>query len=206
MDKLKPVELSLAVGIAAALLFGSGTASAQAELAESMIRLHVIANSDEPADQADKLAVRDAVLELVSACGDEAPDVAQMEKLLREKLPELEQAGERVLRERGCLLPVKASVTDCYFPTKDYQSFALPAGRYTALRIEIGRGEGANWWCVAFPPLCVGSCAESMEDAVQAGVFTTEQAQFLCGESGNYILKFRSMELLGLLKEALSRK
>jgi len=206
MDKLRPVEIALIFGIVSALVLGSGTAAAQEQLADSLIRLHIIAHSDSSADQADKLAVRDAVLELVRDCTEQAVNVSETEMLLRDKLPELERAGEEVLKRRGNDHPVTASIVDCYFPTKDYQGFALPAGCYTALRIEIGEGKGANWWCVAFPPLCLGSCSESMEEAVQAGIFTTEQVKFLTGEGGNYILKFRCMELLGQLKGAFWRE
>ena len=203
MNKLKSVEIALIFGVVVALLAGRGIAAQQEELADTMIRLHVIANSDSDRDQADKLAVRDAILVLVKEYGEQADTVSEMADILESHLPELEAAGEVVLRNRDSTHSVRASVTDCYFPTKAYTGFALPAGSYRALRLEIGAGEGANWWCVAFPPLCVGSCAESVEQAVEAGFFTQEQGEFLAGNETGYILKFRCMELLGQIKERL---
>jgi len=200
MKKLRTVEISLLFGVLFALIWGSGTAHAQNELSDSLIRLHVIANSDSSKDQEHKLAVRDAILTLVSDWGAGAENVEEMKTILSSNLLLLEEAGEEILRERGCHDPVNATVTDCHFPTKDYNGFCLPAGSYTALRIEIGNAEGANWWCVAFPPLCIGSSAENMEEAVRTGFFTREQVEFISGSGNGYILKFRSMELLGRIK------
>ena len=203
MHKLKTVELSLLFGVLAALIWGAGTVRAQGELADSMIRLHVVANSDSQEDQSNKLAVRDAILDQVNRYGVQAQTAQEMEALLRANLASLERAGEAVLRARGCGDEVRAEIVICYFPTKTYSGFALPAGMYTALRLEIGAGEGANWWCVAFPPLCVGASAESVEEAAQAGFFTKEQAEFLAGNSEGYVLKFKTMELLGELKQRI---
>lgn len=200
MQKLKLMEISLLFGVLFALIWGCGTAYAQEELASSLIRLHVIANSDSEEDQKNKLAVRDAILTLAESWGKEAETVQEMEQIIRSNLGELEAAGEDALRAVNCFDKVTASVTDCYFPTKEYEGFALPAGRYTALRLEIGAAKGQNWWCVAFPPLCVGAGAESLDHAVNAGYFSSEDVKFLTGEGGTYILKFRSMELLGQIK------
>lgn len=203
--KLYKWELALAAGVLGALIWGAGTASAQGELADAMIRLHVIANSDSDRDQEQKLAVRDAVLEQVRAWSEQAGTTGEMEELLSAHLEGLERTGERTLRELGCSQTVTASLTNCWFPTKEYGDFALPAGEYTALRIVIGAGEGKNWWCVAFPPLCVGASAQSVEEAAQAGFFTQEQAELLTGQGDGYVLKFKSMELLGQLKELVFR-
>lgn len=201
--KLHKLELALIFGVLFALVWGAGTAAAQAELADTLIRLHVVAHSDAPEDQEHKLAVRDAILAQVRAYGEEVETADEMEELLLSHLEDLEKTGEFTLRARGCFSSVTASITDCYFPTKEYQDFALPAGTYTALRLEIGAGEGSNWWCVAFPPLCVGASAQSVEEAAQAGVFTKDQADFLVGEGNGYVLKFKSMELLGELKRLI---
>ena len=96
-----------------------------------------------------------------------------------------------------------AQLTECWFPTKEYEEFALPAGTYTALRIVIGEGEGQNWWCVAFPPLCLGAASQSVEEATQAGYFDADQTALITGESEGYVLKFKGMELLGELKRVL---
>ena len=93
-----------------------------------------------------------------------------------------------------------ASLEKCWFPTKEYDGFALPAGEYTALRVVIGAGEGQNWWCVAFPPLCLGAASDTVEDATAAGYFSQDQAALITEEDQGYVLKFKSMELLGQLQ------
>lgn len=199
-QKLYKWEIALMAGFLTALLWGVTTARAQGELADRVIRIHVIANSDSQEDQRMKLDVRDAVLELVAEAGKEVGSVEEMERLLRSKLPELEDLAEGVLRAQGCGYEVTATLSPCWFPTKNYGDFAFPSGEYTALRLAIGEGAGENWWCVAFPPLCVGAASESIDQAVEVGYFTQEQGRLLTAQTGEYILKFKSMELLGVIK------
>ena len=202
-QRLYKWEIALALGFLVALLWGVTTAQAQGDLAERVIRIHVIANSDSENDQQLKLEVRDAVLELVAEAGEGVDDPAEMAQRLLPKLPELERAGEEVLRDRGCGDEVTATLTRCWFPTKHYSDFAFPAGEYTALRLVIGEGAGENWWCVAFPPLCVGAAAESIENAVSVGYFTQEQGALLTAQEGEYVLRFKSMELFGQIKRLI---
>ena len=119
------------------------------------IRLHILANSDGHEDQALKYKVRD---EIITAMREEFKDSQSLEEsrgILLERLGSLEKrAGEYVGKE-GYTYPVKAVYGDFNFPRKNYGTFTLPAGRYEALRIIIGEGKGANWWCILFPPLCV---------------------------------------------------
>ena len=111
--------------------------------------------------------------------------------ILAAHLPELAQAGAEVVGEG---VPVTASIAqDAWFPTKEYEDFALPAGKYTALRITLGEGEGQNWWCVVFPPLCLGSVSETA--AERAGNFSEDQVRLITGESQGYVVKFKAMEL-----------
>ena len=135
---------------------------------ENTLRLHILANSDSPTDQALKLKIRDAVLscsgELFSGC-----DTRQkMISAAQEQLPKIQQVAEQTALHNGYELPVTASVTDMFFETRRYDHVILPAGTYTAVRIELGAAAGKNWWCVLYPPLCVS--------AAQTG-FTEEEAQ-----------------------------
>ena len=132
---------------------------------ENTLRLHILANSDSPAL---KLKIRDAVLscsgELFSGC-----DTRQkMISAAQEQLPKIQQVAEQTALHNGYELPVTASVTDMFFETRRYDHVILPAGTYTAVRIELGAAAGKNWWCVLYPPLCVS--------AAQTG-FTEEEAQ-----------------------------
>lgn len=195
--KLKTWELALMCGVLIAVIAGSWLGQEQEELAGSVIRFHVIANSDSEADQALKLAVRDRVLARAEEIYPENATLAQAQAALESHLNLLAAAGREVVEEQGYDYPVSAALEDCWFPTKEYGGFALPAGNYTALRVTIGEGRGQNWWCVAFPPLCLGAASETVDQALEAGRFTPEQGALVTGDGEGYVLKFKAMELLG---------
>lgn len=195
--KLKRWELALMLGILVAVVAGSWLTREQQELADSMIRFHVIANSDTEEDQALKLAVRDRVLEEAEGLYPEGATLEQAQAALEGHLNTLAAAGRAVVEEQGYDYPVSARLEDCWFPTKEYEDFALPAGNYTALRVTIGEGKGQNWWCVAFPPLCLGAASETVDQALEAGYFTPDQGALVTGDGEQYVLKFKAMELLG---------
>lgn len=198
--KLKRWELALMFGLLAAVVAGSWLGQEQQELADSVIRFHVIANSDSQEDQALKLRVRDEVLAQAERFYPEHATLTEARSALEEHLDDLAQAGQAVVNETGYDYQVTAELTNCWFPTKEYEGFALPAGNYNALRIVIGEGKGQNWWCVAFPPLCLGAASETVEEATQAGYFTPGQAALVTEQDEGYVLKFKSLELLGQLQ------
>ena len=200
-DRLRRWELALLLGVALAALLGAWLNAGQAALADKVIRLHVIANSDSPADQALKLQVRDRILAEAEDLFDQSLTVDEARAVLTDQLAGLAAAGAEVVGEAGYSYPVTASlVHDYWFPTKTYTDFALPAGAYTALRIEIGAGGGQNWWCVVFPPLCLGSVSETtQETALEAGL-TENQVSLMTGEDEGYVVKFKAVELLEQFK------
>ena len=202
--KLKTWEIALMFGLLIAVVAGSWLGREQKELADSVIRFHVIANSDSQADQALKLAVRDRVLARAEAIYPENATLDEAQAALEGHLNLLAAAGREVVEEQGYDYPVSASLEDCWFPTREYEGFALPAGNYTALRVTIGEGKGQNWWCVAFPPLCLGAASQTVEEAAQAGYFSQEQRGLITGENEGYVLKFKGLELLGELQHLLS--
>ncbi len=200
-DRLRHWEISLLFGLAFAMVAALWVAGQQKSLAEQMVRLHVVAVSDSEEDQAVKLLVRDAVLDSASPWLEGAATQEEAMAVLAEHLPELARIGAEAA---GGQVEVTASLEeDVWFPTKEYDDFALPAGRYAALRITLGEGEGHNWWCVVFPPLCLGSVSESV--AEKAGNFSEDQVQLVTGESEGYVVKFKAMELLGELEQWLER-
>ena len=153
-------EIALLAGLAVFFLTGSLALRAQDRLADKVVRLHVLANSDSEEDQALKLLVRDQVLERAASLLEQAGDRRQAEMLLRQALPELEEAAAREIAANGYDYPVTAELVDAAFPTKEYDGFTLPAGEYLALRVVIGQGAGHNWWCVVFPALCLPAAGE----------------------------------------------
>ena len=193
---LRRWELALLLGLAFAALIGVWLDGQQAALADQVIRLHVIANSDSEADQALKLQVRDQVL---AAAEEHFPGDCTLEEarsLLADSLEKLAAAGAETVGEAGYAYPVTASLEDgVWFPTKEYTDFALPAGNYTALRVVIGEGAGRNWWCVVFPPHCLGSVTESTEETALSGGFDGEQVRLITGEDEGYVVKFKAIEL-----------
>ena len=201
MDRrLKHWEMALILGVLAAAILGSWLGWEQQALAERVIRLHVIANSDSQEDQELKLAVLDRVLAQVQELYPEWAGLEEVKEALEGHLNLLAAAGRQAVEEAGRDQPVTAQLTDCWFPTKEYGGFALPAGNYTALRVTIGEGKGQNWWCVAFPPLCVGAASEPADQVMEAGWFTPDQSALILGEDEGYILKFKAMEWLGQIQ------
>ena len=110
-------------------------------------------------------------------------------------LGELARTGQETVEAAGYDYPVTASLEKCWFPTKEYDGFALPAGEYTALRVVIGEGNGQNWWCVVFPPLCLGSVSETAAQTALSDGFTQDQVSLITGEDEGYVVKFKAIEL-----------
>ena len=202
MDRaLKRWEIAILFAVLVSVCAGFWLDSEQKALSEQVIRFHVIANSDSSEDQALKLQVRDAVLEATETFYPQNATLEEAKTALAQHLQQLSQVGQQVVEEQGYDYTVTATLGECWFPTKEYDGFAFPAGTYTALNIEIGAAEGQNWWCVAFPPLCMGAASETLETAAEAGFFSQNQITLITEENQGYVLKFKSMELLGQLKE-----
>ena len=136
-----------------------------ASLRQDTLRLHVQANSNSEADQALKLLVRDAVLETAQTLFADLPDQQVALETARAHLEDFQRAAERVVREEGSDQAVRVYVTNMYFPTTAYEAFTLPAGRYDALRVELGEHAGRNWFCVLYPALCLSACLLYTSDA-----------------------------------------
>ncbi|HWR61348.1 MAG TPA: stage II sporulation protein R [Clostridia bacterium] len=123
-------------------------------VADKIIRLHVVANSDSPSDQQLKLQVRDKVIQKMNARFEGLKDVEEVKRVIAGSLGEIESIAREAVEEDGKHYSVKAALAQTDFPTKTYGKLTLPAGTYQALNIVIGEGRGKNWWCVMFPPLC----------------------------------------------------
>ena len=196
-------EIALLVGTMLFLSSGAFALRTQQDLAEKVVRLHVLANSDSEEDQALKLQVRDAVLAQASYLLESCEDRDEAESLLRGQLLELERLALAVVREAGYAYPVKLELADTEFPTRDYEGFTLPAGEYLALRVLIGEAAGQNWWCVVFPPLCAAASTDVPAAALAAG-FDAEEVSLITEESAGYVLKFKTVEFWQALRQQLT--
>ena len=186
-------ECALLLAFSLTLLSGVWAAGSQSALAEDVVRLHVIANSNRPEDQALKLQVRDAVLEAAGNALTGTKDRAAAEETLLRCIPTLEAAGSRAVSAAGYDYPVAVTLTDHWFPTKEYRDFSLPAGTYRALRVVIGDGAGENWWCVVFPPLCLGSVTEQVETTAAMAGLSEQEIRLITGAEG-YVIRFKLLE------------
>ena len=137
-------ECALLLAFSLTLVTGVWAAGSQSALAGQVVRLHVIANSDSDADQALKLQVRDAVLSAAAPLLEGVSDQSQAEQVLSAHLQELADAGAAVVAYEGYSYPVAVSLEDCWFPTREYEDFALPAGTYRALRLPSSPATMSN--------------------------------------------------------------
>ena len=191
-DRLYPFELALLLALCATLLTGARAGACQQALAEKVVRLHVIAVSDSPEDQAVKLRVRDAVLAQVEPQLEQAVDAAEAAAILRDMLPGLEETARTVSGEEQ----VRITLGRENYPTRHYEDFSLPAGEYTSLRVELGAAQGQNWWCVVYHPLCTGSVTEV---ARETAVLSDGDVRLITQDGEGYLLRFRLLELWGEL-------
>ena len=184
------------VALTVACIWLWGIVTDSSNLREELLRLHVVGASNSEEDQAVKLQVRDAVLQSLEEGLQDMTDPKEAYDYVARMLPRVEEAANRCLAAAGFSETVQVSLTEEAFPTREYDTFSLPAGVYKALRVVIGEGEGKNWWCVVFPQLCVGTQAQFVETANAAGL-DPELAGTL---EGDYELRFWVLEKLGELK------
>ncbi len=190
----KKVTLTILISFIVFLFIWSFIPSAEeCEIYNSTIRLHVIANSDSESDQSAKLKVRDALLEEISAYNSTTKkDALTKISLNKEKLEDL---AEQTLEKEGIIDTVSIEIGEETYPQRTYEDFSLPAGEYTSVRVIIGEGEGKNWWCVLFPPMCTAQAIEyDKETYINTGL-TKEQYYMITGTSGKYEVKFKLLEI-----------
>lgn len=156
---------------------------------EGVIRLHVIANSDSAEDQSLKLKVRDEIIKEVGSL-ENSQSISQSRNYLKTHLGRMEQVAAEVIRENGKEYTAKADLGVRWIPAKTYGDMYFPAGNYEALNVTLGEGQGHNWWCVLFPPLCLIEDDESQMEELDL----TEEKQIQ--------VKSKLLEILG--KEGVS--
>ena len=193
---VKYLVISAAVILLMTVLTSFLPVNGEEKIYENMIRLHVIANSDSEEDQALKLHVRDAVLGAVSQI-PHASSVEDAKEGIKRYSGEILSAAEEAVNESGSEDEVSLFFDTERYPVRYYEGFSLPAGEYTSLRVVIGNGEGHNWWCVLFPPLCTAASeSEREDDFIEAG-FTSEEYRLIKNDSGTkYKVRFKILEIL----------
>lgn len=162
---MKKSIAAILVVVSLFLFVGLFPVHGEGEIYNSVVRLHILANSDSEEDQALKLKVRDAILDLTAPLLEHCADRNEAEELLRAQIPELTAAATAVLEQEGRSDTVTIEFDEEEYPERTYDSFCFPAGSYLSMRVLIGSGEGHNWWCCLFPPICRAAATVSKEDA-----------------------------------------
>ncbi|MDR2530857.1 MAG: stage II sporulation protein R [Oscillospiraceae bacterium] len=186
------VELLIAFAIFFGVLTLTSAEDEQAALASKLIRLHVVAESDSDADQAHKLEIRDRILEDLAPILSGVTERADALARISNALPALSE------KYGGVTFSLRRE----HFPERQYETFKLPAGEYTALRAVIGSGAGRNWWCVVFPQLCVEAVTTEVErDSSDAfALLSEDEVRLITGSDKGYVVKFKALELLESLR------
>ncbi len=169
------------------------------EIYDTVVRLHVLANSDSEEDQALKLRVRDAVLAVTSPLVADCTSQAEAMVVLEAHMPALEAAARAVMAAEGRTDAVTVLLGEEEYPTRIYETCCFPAGTYVSLRVCIGAAEGQNWWCVLFPPLCLSAATadKDQEDAfVQVGLSKDQYGIITETGKTKYKVRFKLLEVV----------
>ena len=164
----------------------------QMSLAEKVLRFHVIAESNSEEDQQIKLMVRDEVANYVTVLLEDSDSLEETVGIIQANMDEINDLANEVLRREGVTYLAQTSLTYVEFPEKVYSDFVFPEGEYQALRIVLGDGEGENWWCVMYPPICKGLATDNSRD--DGAHYSGEEYALI--SSGKYNIKFKILEAL----------
>ena len=194
-NKLKIWETAALAALCIALCAGTWAQARQNAISSDLVRLHVIAVSDDEHEQDIKLKVRDAVLNYLKPVLKDAENSKEAKKIISDHLNGIAGAAAKASDGRG----VKVSLDWEHYPTKSYEGFTLPAGNYESLKIVLGEGQGHNWWCIVFPPLCLEAAQAQQVESVMA-----KEDYAIVSDSEGYELRFKLVELWGELVDKLS--
>lgn len=201
------IKVGAALVMAAMLTLGifsySYSSKVNKGLADNLIRLHIIANSDSEADQVLKRDVRDIIMNYMKEELRDSRDLEQTKYIINKNLDRITGLARAEILRQGKNYDVKAMLGSYPFPTKAYGDITLPAGQYQALRVVIGKGEGANWWCVLFPPLCFvdathGTIPDSVKEDLRKALTEEEYSIITSADNDNDIpinIRFKIIEI-----------
>ena len=169
------------------------------DLSNSLFRLHVIANSNSKEDQNLKYLVRDELISYMNTLCSNVSSKEQAIAIANEHLDDFQKVANEVISKNGFNYSAKVQIGNFAFPTKTYGDISLPAGYYDALKVELGKEEGKNWWCVMFPSLCFvdinnGIVPEESKEELQASLLE-EDYNLISSNNSEYKLKFKIVEL-----------
>ena len=200
---MKKVFAAILAGFIITVCIGYYSNRVQADISNSFVRFHVLANSDSSEDQLLKLKVRDRVIDEMNELFEHVDDIEATRRIITENIEDIEAIARDEISRNYKDYNVRVALGRFPFPTKKYGDVMLPAGNYEALRIVIGDGDGANWWCVLFPPLCFvdathGTVPEDAKERLK-NVLTDEEYEIITTASDEsevpVKIKFKVVEL-----------
>ncbi len=198
--KLKAIDISVFITLIICIIATVSFENDCKGIREEVLRLHVIANSDEDYDQELKLKVRDALLQTGESIFTGSEDIITAENKITDKTEVLRYTAEETISNLGFIYDVKIELARSYFPTKTYGELTLPAGYYKAVRVIIGEGKGKNWWCIMFPPLCLPAATDTKEII---GDFLNDKEMQIVTSNPKYEVRFWLLEKYYELKNKL---
>lgn len=160
-------------------------------ISQNVLRLHILANSDSTYDQDIKLQLKNYILDETSSLFI-AKTVKENTEIAKQNTDYIESLCNDYLKEQGIDYKATVNVLNEFFETRVYDDFTLPAGNYDAIRIELGEGNGHNWWCIVFPSVCLSACSTSMDDYM-----TDEEMELI---NSGYTPKFKIVEIYEKIK------
>lgn len=201
-DKLFLTIVAIAISIYMAFSCTYFTASAHA-VKRDVVRLHILANSDSEIDQAVKLKVRDALLKTNTSILSNSVTTENAKGHFEKSKDILLKTTKEALKENGFNYDVEITLQEEYFETRTYGNLTFPAGKYTALKVVLGEGNGKNWWCVMFPPLCIPA-ADGIEANESTTDYLTPSGEKIVNGGKKYIVKFKLLEIYEELRNKLN--
>lgn len=169
------------------------------DIRKNVLRLHIIANSDSQEDQELKLKIRDKLLEESPQLFDGAQNLETAIQQANLNLKKIEDTANSVIKENGFSYTAKARIGNSFFETREYDDFTLPAGTYKSLIIDIGKGDGKNWWCVIFPEICLPSASD-----IGLSKTVGEDGVRIAQTPNRYILRFKIVEVYEKIKNSFN--
>ncbi len=202
MKKTQMIEISVAIGLVLSMIFSVVSFGTDcSNIRSNTIRLHILANSDSEEDQNVKLLVRDALLSCGSNIFSGTVNKENAEMYLENERASLLKTANEVLSENGFDYTADIFLTEEYFQTREYENFTLPAGEYLALKVILGKGEGHNWWCVMFPPLCLPVATQRSNTEIILG----KDGAKIISSPVKYEMRFKMVEIIEDLKQRLCK-
>ncbi len=196
MKKVRIFMLSIIAGICVTSAVQTYAQRTMKDISSSVVRLHVVANSDSTDDQNLKLKVRDDITSYLEPVLKNAYDINDTKEIIRDNLRDIEKEAEKSIKKYGYEYNVTADFNKFDFPTKVYENTKFPKGKYDALKIVIGDGEGQNWWCVLYPQLCfdisMAGVLSEESDTKLKNVLTDDEYNIVTSKDINF--KFKIVE------------